>query len=193
MTKRALVFGLSSRGLLGVLAVLGAAFWLNVRVGGPALAVAQVATQQSLDTSPAILPLVLSGGHYVPMPVNGSGNLIVQLSNPSSQIPTAGIALANDAGSSDVLTGAKAYQNVNLDGGASGTQGLIGLPQVTANTTAVCGLAQPLPTGTAAFANGACSATIHSPAGGDAGYALVTCGLANLGFDGGQANCIIID
>ena len=179
---------------LGVFAVIvGAVFLLNVKVSGPSLASAQTATQQALDTSPGILPVVSAAGHYIPMASTVAGAPIIQLANPNSSIPTNGIALANDAGGSDIVTGLKSFPVVNLDGGAGGTQGLIALSQVNANTVANCNLINPVSAGTAAGTNYGCNALTKPATGGDAGYILVTCNLANLGFDGGQASCTVVN
>jgi hypothetical protein len=174
-------------------------FLFNVRISGPDRAIAQ-ATQQALNSANPSLAVVATypdGGAgsvtYAPVQATLAGAPVIQLANPSSSIPTNGIALANDAGTSDILTGAKSFPVVNLDGGASGTQGLIGLPQVTAKTTAICNLINPAAAGTAAATNYGCNGLVEQPAGGDAGYVLVTANLANLGFDGGQCACVVLN
>jgi hypothetical protein len=188
---------LLSVGILLVLALV--AFLANVRVSGPTRAIAQ-ATQQVLNSANPVIEVVATfpdGGPgsvtYAPVQATLAGAPVIQLANPSSSIPSNGIALANDAGTSDILTGAKSFPVVTLDGGANGTQGLIGLPQITAKTTAICNLTNPAAAGTAAATNYGCNGIVEPAAGGDAGYVLVTANLANLGFDGGLCACIVLN
>lgn len=182
MTRRGLLF------VLGVLAVIGGVFWLNVRVGGPSPAVAQQ-TQQGLNSANPILSVVAvypDGGAgsltYVPMQATVGGAPVVALANPGSSIPSNGIALATDAGTNLVVSALQGFL-VNLDAGTPNLATLF-LPQLSSTTVVVCSLANP--------ANGqyGCSTVTEAP-GGDAGVVLVQCGgAATLAADGGQANCI---
>ena len=165
----------------GVASVVIAALWLfNVRVSGPSLASAQTATQQSLDTSPGILPVMSASGHYIPMAATVSGAPIIQLANPNSSIPSNGISLAVDAGVNLVVSALQGGV-ATLDGG-NGNQGVLFLPQLSPTTVVVTSLENP--------GNGqyGCSAVVEAP-GGDAGVVLLQCGgTATLGADGGAAS-----